>query len=108
MDPATLAGIILVAGVVVLIGVGAPIAIAIGLPAVGFDVKGVRDLPAVQLAPEDDIARLADCVLSAARGQGPALPAAETLSYVHAADTLLEFAQFVRAGRFPRGRIYAA
>ena len=83
-------------------------AIAIGLPAVGFDVKGVRDLPAVQLAPEDDIARLADCVLSAARGQGPALPAAETLSYVHAADTLLEFAQFVRAGRFPRGRIYAA
>ena len=34
MDPATLAGIILVAGVVVLIGVGAPIAIAIGLPSI--------------------------------------------------------------------------
>ena len=29
MDPATLAGVILIAGVVVLIGVGAPIAIAI-------------------------------------------------------------------------------
>jgi glycosyltransferase involved in cell wall biosynthesis len=83
-------------------------AIAIGLPVVGFDVKGVRDLPAVQLAPEDDIAALADRVLGAARGEGPALPAAETLSYVHAADTLLEFAQSVRSGRFPRGRIYAA
>lgn len=32
MDPATLAAIILIAGVVVLIGIGAPIAIAIGLP----------------------------------------------------------------------------
>lgn len=83
-------------------------AIAIGLPAVGFDVKGVRDLPAVQLAPEGDIAALADRVLSAARGEGPALPEASTLSYVHAADTLLEFAQFVRTGRFPRGRVYAA
>ena len=34
MDPATLAGVILIAGVVVLIGVGAPIAIAIGLPSI--------------------------------------------------------------------------
>lgn len=83
-------------------------AIAIGLPAVGFDVKGVRDLPAVQLAPEGDLAALADRVLSAARGEGPSLPEASTLSYVHAADTLLEFAQCVRSGRFPRGRRYAA
>ena len=83
-------------------------AIAIGLPTVGFDVKGVRDLPAVQLAPEDDIAALADRVLSAARGEGPTLPDAATLSYVHAADALLEFAQSVRSGRFPRGRVYAA
>ena len=34
MDPATLAGVILIAGVVVLIGIGAPIAIAIGLPSI--------------------------------------------------------------------------
>src|SRR5699024_9494204 len=34
VDPATLAGVILVAGVVVLIVVGAPIAIVIGLPSI--------------------------------------------------------------------------
>ncbi|HEX7351711.1 TRAP transporter large permease [Brachybacterium sp.] len=34
MDPATLAGIILISGVVVLIGIGAPIAVAIGLPSI--------------------------------------------------------------------------
>lgn len=83
-------------------------AIAIGLPTVGFDVKGVRDLPAVQLAPEDDIAVLSDRVLSAARGEGPALPDASTLSYVHAADSLLDFARSVLSGRFPRGSVYFA
>lgn len=82
-------------------------AIAIGLPAVGFDVKGVRDLPAVLLAAEGDIAALAERVLSAARGDGPALPEAGTLSYVHAADALREFASSVVSGNFPRGPIYA-
>lgn len=82
-------------------------AIAIGLPVVGFDVKGVRDLPAVQLAPEDDVEALADRVLSAARGEGPALPEPSTLSYVHAADTLLEFARSTMSGVFPHGTRYA-
>lgn len=82
-------------------------AIAIGLPTVGFDVKGVRDLPAVQLAPGGDIPALAERVLSAARGEGPALPEASTLSYVHAADALHEFAVSVVSGSFPRGPIYA-
>ncbi|MFQ6484507.1 glycosyltransferase [Brachybacterium epidermidis] len=81
-------------------------AIAIGLPTVGFDVKGVRDLPAVQLAPEDDIEALADRVLSAARGEGPKLPEPSTLSYVHAADTLLEFARSTVSGVFPHGTRY--
>ncbi len=82
-------------------------AIAIGLPVVGFDVKGVRDLPAVQLAPEDDVEALADRVLGAARGEGPALPEASTLSYVHAADTLLEFARSTISGEYPHGTRYA-
>lgn len=81
-------------------------AIAIGVPTVGFDVKGVRDLPAVQLAPEGDIAALADCVLSAARGEGPTLPEPATLAYVHAADALREFAGSVVSGDFPRGTAY--
>lgn len=81
--------------------------IAIGVPAVGFDVKGVRDLPAVQLAPEGDIAALAECVLSAARGEGPALPDPASLSYVHAADALREFAGSVVSGTFPSGEAYA-
>lgn len=83
-------------------------AVAMGLPVVGFDVKGVRDLPAVQLAPSDDIAVLAEVVLSSARGEGSRLPDAASLSYVHAADALLEFAQSVQSGRFERGPIYAA
>lgn len=83
-------------------------AIAMGLPVVGFDVKGVRDLPAVQLAPAEDIAALADAVLRAARGEGPGLPAVSSLSSVHAADALLGFVQSVRSGQFGRGPIYAA
>ena len=83
-------------------------AIAIGLPVVGFDVKGVQDLPAVQVAPEDDIAALAGVVLSSARGEGPTLPDPSTLSCAHAADRLLEFAQSVRTGRFARGPVYTA
>lgn len=82
-------------------------ALAIGLPTVGFDVKGVRDLPAVQLAPEGDIAALAEQVLGAARGEGPALPEASTLSYVHAADALREFAASVVSGTYPHGSMYA-
>ena len=82
-------------------------ALAIGLPTVGFDVKGVRDLPAVQLAPEGDIAALAEQVLGAARGDGPALPEASTLSYVHAADALREFAASVVSGTYPHGSMYA-
>lgn len=83
-------------------------AIAIGLPVVGFDVKGVRDLPAVSLAPSDDIGALAGAVLAAARGEGPDLPAPTTLSSVHAADELFNFFMSVMSGEFRRGRIYAA
>ncbi|MDN5686078.1 MAG: glycosyltransferase [Brachybacterium sp.] len=80
---------------------------AIGLPVVGFDVKGVRDLPSVQLAPPDDVERLAAEVLRAARGDAPGLPDPDSLSYVHAADSLLDFVESVRTGHFPRGVAYA-
>ncbi|WP_394216116.1 glycosyltransferase [Brachybacterium vulturis] len=83
-------------------------AIAIGLPVVGFDVKGVRDLPAVSVAPSDDIEALAEAVLASARGDHEPLPDPATLSYVHAADMLLEFVDAVATGNFPSGRAYAA
>lgn len=82
-------------------------AIAIGLPVVGFDVKGVRDLPAVQVAPQDDIQALAGAVLRSARGAGPDLPDVASLSYVHAADSLLEFATSVLTRNFRRGPVYS-
>lgn len=82
-------------------------AIAIGRPVVGFDVKGVRDLPGVLVVPSDDIEALAGAVLSAARGEGPVLPDAGALSHVHAADSLFEFAVSVVTGSFRQGRTYA-
>ena len=83
-------------------------AIAMGLPAVGFDVKGVRDLPAVSVAPEGDADVLADVVLAVARGRGAELPPPSSLSSEHAADELLDFLDSVLSGDYRRGRIYAA
>lgn len=83
-------------------------ALAIGLPVAGFDVKGVRDLPGVQVSPVDDLEALAESVLtSARRDAGGDIPDPAMLSYVYAADSLLEFVESVRSGSFPHGPTYS-
>ena len=78
-------------------------ALAIGLPTVGYDVKGVSDVPNTVTVAEDDISGLADATVNAASTIDEALPPLDKLSFVHAATSLLEFAADVARGNVEAG-----
>ncbi|MGO1944227.1 MAG: glycosyltransferase [Ancrocorticia sp.] len=82
-------------------------ALAVGLPTVGFDVKGVSDVPHTVVVPEGNIEALADVTVSAARTIDPDLPPLDALSSVHAATSLLQFAHDVASGRIEAGEYRA-
>lgn len=82
-------------------------AVAVGRPTVGFDVKGVQDIPGAYLAPEDDIELLAAATIGAVTAGPKALPPSQNLSYERAADAVLRFARSVVEQQFPRGRSHA-
>lgn len=65
-------------------------AAAVGVPIAAFDVKGVRDVPSVKLAPRGDIPALADAVCSALAAPATAVDP-DRLRYEHAADALYDF-----------------
>ncbi|WP_306233997.1 glycosyltransferase [Agrococcus beijingensis] len=78
-------------------------AVAMGMPTVGFDVKGVQDIPGAYLATEGDIEQLASQVLRAA-AEGPrSLPELDALSYTHAAEAIREFLEALLSGSYPHG-----
>lgn len=72
-------------------------ALAIGLPTIGYDVKGVRDIPGAYLTQEDDIQGLAEATREAALNGPVDLPRPLDLSVEHAADSLLCFSHRVLA-----------
>jgi glycosyltransferase involved in cell wall biosynthesis len=78
-------------------------AVAMGLPTVGYDVKGVQDIPGTFLAPPGDIARLADICVEAARAGARGLPDHDGLSYAHAAQAVLAFTRDVAFRRTKPG-----
>jgi len=62
-------------------------AVAVGRPIVGYDVKGVRDVPGIRLVPR----HMTDAMMMAAQiaaRQPISLPEPEFLSYEHAADSV--------------------
>lgn len=73
-------------------------AVAMGRPTVGFDVKGVQDIPGAYLAPEDDIGLLAAQTIKAVTAGPRALPTSQDLSYERAADAVLGFARSIARG----------
>lgn len=70
-------------------------AVAMGRPTVGFDVKGVRDIPGAYLAREDDIEFLAAKTLEAGTIGPVDLPPIQDLSYECAAQAVLRFARSI-------------
>ncbi|WP_026926549.1 glycosyltransferase [Granulicoccus phenolivorans] len=77
-------------------------AAAVGRPMVGFDVKGVRDIPGVTVVPEGDIAAMA-AALAGVRDLHPALPQPDDLAYAHCADAIAEFAGAIADGSMAPG-----
>ena len=64
-------------------------AVAVGRPTVGFDVKGVQDIPGAYLAKDNDLQDMSMRVVGAA-SQGPRhLPPLESLSYRRSAASIL-------------------
>src|SRR5690606_15419910 len=74
-------------------------AIAMGRPTVGYDVKGVQDIPGAYLAPPGNVEALADATVDAVRLGARALPEPSLLSFEHTARALLNFTQDVATGR---------
>lgn len=74
-------------------------AIAVGRPVYGFDVKGVRDIPGIHLAPYGDSEGLASKVLQDYQtDKKPQLPPLDELSSVSAADMISGFVRQVATG----------
>lgn len=66
-------------------------ATAMGMPTVGFDVKGVRDIPGARVVPQGDTSGLANVVMEAAALGSEELPVLNEMSYRHAARKILRF-----------------
>ena len=80
-------------------------ALAVGRPAIGYDVKGVRDLPVRAVGRPGDCAVLAGALAQLWRGtwQPPDLPDPSRLSYREVADELLQFLHAASRSRVPAG-----